>query len=194
MATNNFISNSNITREEQHFFINSTEIPGVQSIEASYELNSIPIKHIGMTGVQCIPIGPQQGVFNVNASLITDDQFIGLTGIHGVNGYVFKNITNTGENFGFTSGYLTSYASTCSIGQIPSIAAQFLVVGNIGKIESSEASSVVSNFNLIRTATSILPLKIADPGSMTISISDFNTNRVQSYTLNINVPLKFQNY
>lgn len=188
MATNNLITNANFTREEQHFFINSTEIPGVQSIEATSEINSVPLVYIGMTGISYIPVGPQQGQVSINALLISNDQFIDFTGKHGVNGYILKKQTNTGDNFGFTSGYLTSYSSTCSIGQIPQIGAQFLVVGNIGKIDSSEASSVITNFTSITGATSTLALKIADPGSMTISLSDFDTNRVQSYSLNINVP------
>lgn len=186
--TNNLISNSNITREEQHFFINNTEIPGIQNVGMSYQTNSVPLRHIGMTGIQTIPAGPTIGQVRVNALLITNDQFVGLTGNHGINGYIFKTLTTTGDNFGFVSGYLTSYSNSCSIGQIPQIGAEFQVYGNIGKIDSTEAASVITNFNNIVNHTSVLPLKIANPNSIDISLSDLNTNRVQSYSVTVNVP------
>lgn len=185
---NNLINNSRFTREEQHFFINNIEIPGVQSAEIEYRTNSAPLNFIGMTGVSRIPTGPPQGNARVNAILITTDQFLPLTGNYGINGYIFKDLSTTGDNFGFVSGYLTSYASTCSIGQIPQIAADIQVFGNAGRIPSSEAASVVSNFNNIINHTSVLPLKIANPNSIELSLNDFNTNRVQSYSVNINVP------
>jgi hypothetical protein len=186
---NNLVANSNTTREEQHFFIGSTQIPGVQTVDYSYTTNSIPLKFIGMTGnVMSIPAGPENGRVGVGTLLITNDQFIGLTGNQGVNGYIFKDITQTGNNIGFVSGYLTNYNASCAIGQIPQIGANFEVLGNIGRIPSSEASSVVSNFQSIASHVSTLPLKIANPNSIVLSLSDLTTNRTQSFDVNITVP------
>lgn len=181
------INNGNIYKEEQHFFVNSTEIPGVQSIEASFTQNMAAVNHIGLSGITYIPRGPQEASVSVSSLFITNDQFINLTGNTGINGFIVKGKGETASNFSFTSGYLTAYSTTCSIGQIPQINAAFNVYGNMGKLAASESATVSTQLTQISTNTSTSPLRIADPGSMSINLGEYTTNRLQSYSLNINV-------
>lgn len=182
------INNGRITRENQHFFLGNIELPGLQSVEMNYSINAKPIKHLGQNGtVNYVPAGAQVGDVSLSAYLISDDQIINYTGLNGVNGYLLQNQTNTGSNFSFTSGYLTSYVSKCAIGQIPQIDAQFKVLGNIGRINGSESQDVVNNFTYFQGNNSNLLLKVPGPGSININIDDFTTNRVNSYSLGITI-------
>lgn len=179
-------------KEDVHFFLNSTEIPGIQSINENYELNSSPLNYLGVSNCRYAPRGPYKGSFNLNSLLITDDQFINLTGITGFNGYVVKDKTAvSADNFSFTSGYLNSYTQRCSVGQIPSLDIGVDVYGNIGNIsrkDKNNPSSVLdADFGIMRNATSQFLLKIADPGSLSLSLDEFTNNRVLSYTLDIKV-------
>ena len=180
--------NSNLTREAEHFYIGSSEIPGVQSIDFNYTLGLEKVKNIGKNNNIFLPSGPQQGSVSVSLASITSDQFYQLTGNYGVNGYLIEDKSNLANNFSFTSGYLNSYSCNCSIGQIPQIAAQFQTFGNIGRISTTENNDVISDFANIPGSSSNLLLKIADPGSLNVSIGDLNTNRLQSFNLGLSVP------
>ena len=188
---NDLIAAGRITKDRQIALIGSVEIPGVQSINSSYQFNSEPLRYIGMTGaVQLVPQGAKNGTFNISALMVADDNFISLTGGGGVNGFILKNRGEQSENFSFTSGYLTYYGSKCSIGQIPESNATFSVFGNIGKLPVTENNDVVTSLAIIETGNASGLLQVVDPGSISISISDFTTNRVQSYDLSINIPRK----
>lgn len=179
--------NSNLTREAEHFYLGSNEIPGVQSIDFNYTLGFEKVKSIGKNNNIFLPTGPQQGNVSISLSSVTSDQFYPLTGNYGVNGYLIEDRSNLANNFSFTSGYLTNYSCNCSIGQIPQIAAQLQTFGNIGRISTSENNDVIRDFSNIPNSTSNLLLKIADPGSLNVSISDLNTNRLQSFNLGLSV-------
>lgn len=184
---NNYIQKSNTKRENQHFFLNTTEIFGIQNIEASYSQNVFPLKFIGMGKPVMVPDGPLKSQCNLECLAINSDPFIRLTGNTGFNGYIVKGRDNTNENFSFTSGYLTSYNSKCSIGEIPQIGAAFTVFGNMGRLNSGESSYVSGQLATISGGSSSLSMAVAGPGSITLNLDDFLTNRVLSYDLSINV-------
>lgn len=186
MPTNNLISNYVIKREEQHFFINNTEVPGIQNLDIEYTQAVAPLKHIGCGGQYfALPAGRFGGQASVTSLLISNDPFINLTGNSGVNGYIVKTYGNTTQNFSFVSGYMSSYTVNCSIGQVPQINASFDVFGEIGKVDSSDADRISSDFSAINAYVPNLPLKIAASNSISLNISDFSTNRVQSFNLGI---------
>ena len=128
-------------REEQLFFVNGTQISGIQSLDANYSTNYAPLKFIGMNETQYIQRGPKTASITLNQSLIASDQFLKFTGSSGFNGYVFKSKSNTSDNFSFTSGYLTSYNSRCGIGNIPEVSIGVQVYGNIGELANTESLS-----------------------------------------------------
>jgi len=182
---NNFIGNGYIPPEEQLVFINTEQIPGVQSVGISYTNNATNLKHLGMSGVcNYFPNGPYNGNVDISTLLISDDQFLNFTGAAGVNGHILKTRANTTETYNFTSGYLTNYNCRCSIGEIPQINANFIVFGEMGRISNSD-STINTQLTTISGGWSTLALKIADPGSITFSVGDFTTNRVQDFNVNV---------
>lgn len=190
-----------LRRENQRFFLSSTEVRGTQSVQMSYAAPSIPLKHIGQTGVYPeIANGPYLGNFSTSTLFVNNDPYITYTGDNLANGYLHE--TEEGKptsedtiDIAFTSGVLTSYSFQCSIGAIPSISAEFAVFGNMGPLTMSNANSDQFNneINAQTTSTSAadngkdFTLQIADPRSIQISMNDFETNRVNSFSVDINV-------
>lgn len=186
--SNDVTNRSIIQRDMQHVFLGTTEIPGIQSVDLDYSNNASVIQYLGQKNIKYIPKGAPNGNVSINSLLITTDQFIGLTGNSGCNGYVFKQNSNTSDNFSFTSGYLTNYTINCALGQIPEINTAISVYSNMGRLTSAESSRVSADFSVIPTAYSTLPLKIASPNMMTLSLGDFSTNSLQNFNLSINIP------
>ena len=125
------IKQDRITRESQRFFLGTGEVVGNQSVNFSYDSSFQPLQYLGAGSTKFSPAGPMVGSVSVSTLLISDDQLLQFTGNFGTNGFLLRSRTNTNENVSFVSGYLTSYTSRCSIGQIPEIGANFSVFGNI---------------------------------------------------------------
>ena len=90
----------------------------------------------------------------------------------------------------FTSGFLNSYTLNCGIGQIPRIDTEIGIVGNIGKLPSSESTSslVSSDYTSINSnETKSFDLKIADPRSLKLNINDFESNRLNNFSISVNM-------
>src|SRR3990167_4196705 len=190
MALNDLGIPTRITKEEQFFFLNADQVSGVQSVDISYTNNNVPLKYIGMRGnVTGVPRGPQVGSVNITTIPIGNDYFLSLTGNTGFNGYIIRDkVDPLGDNYSFTSGYLTSYNSRASIGTIPTIDIGIDIVGNIGKLNLTENSGVSGNFiNISGGNGRTYPFQIVAPGYLTVNLDDYNTNRLISYDLSINV-------
>lgn len=183
------INAQRIRREEQRFYLNSDEISGVQTVQLQIPRNTAQVKFLGMHGKALVKTsrGPQVGTASVDAFIVSDDSFIPFTGEDAVNGYLLRAKNTHNDNLSFTSGFLTSYSNSCAIGQIPQIAAEFQVYGDVGNIVSSE-SEASGHLDFIATGEQpSMPLKIAAPGSMNITFDEFSSNRVQSYDISIGV-------
>ena len=177
-----------LDKRNARVYLNDEILSGAQNFNASFASNQTNVKFLGMQQQEIVerPIGPQVGTVNIGCLVVNNDQLIKYTGEAGLNGYVLENSDASG-NYSFTSGFLTSYQSRAVIDSIPEINATFSVVGNMGRIGSGD-SKVLSDLtanaaNINNTGT----YKIVDAGNIDISLDDFNTNRVQSYELNINV-------
>jgi len=176
-----------ITKDAQRFFLGTGEIYGCQNVNYSYDSSKQALQYLGAASTSWTDVGPKVGNVSTSVLLIGDDQFINYTGDYGTNGYLLRSRTNTNQNVSFVSGYLSSYSSRCSIGQAPQIDSKFEVFGDIGTLDPLN-DSVYSQLNIISTGAQNALLKIASPGSISINLNEFITNRVQSYDLQINVP------
>jgi len=178
-----------LRRENQRFFINTQEIFGVQSVNSSFEIQHQPLKHIGQnTSPKLLYPGSQNGDVSVSQILVTNDQFLPFTGESGFNGYILKSYKENSSNYSFTSGYLTSYSSRCSIGEIPQVDVGIMVLDNLGNIASGYSLQTSGDFNTIGGLTDVFAANIAGYGSISVSLSDFTTNRVLGYNLEIQIP------
>lgn len=167
---------------ESLVFINSGQLAGVQTVNLRYENNAQELKYLGMSKCRNIPVGARIGSFDVSYFIITDEMVLPHTGNSGVNGYMLRARDNRVENFSFSSGYLTSYSSRASIGEIPQAQATFTVFGDVGKL----ATNADMDHILANEATPVL--KPTAPSHISISLDDFSTNRVVGYEINLSVP------
>lgn len=183
------VAQNRITKEKQRLFINTTEIPGIQSLTTDYTNNATLIKYLGMPRSSFEPNGPYVANFSVNSFLISNNQFIQYTGSQGFNGYILKNVnSNSTTNLvSFTSGYLVSYSTQCGIGEIPQISMTATILNNWGDLTSSESDDVLSHLNTIKSSDSTLKLKTPTYGCIDFNLEDYTNNRVQSYNITINV-------
>lgn len=178
-----------LRRENQRIFINTQEIFGVQSVNSSFDVQHQPLKHIGQNNSpNLIYPGNQNGNVSISQILVTNDQFLPFTGESGFNGYVLRRYKDNSTNYSFTSGYLTSYSSRCSIGEIPQVDVNLMVLDNLGNIPSGYSLQTSGDFNAIAGLTDNFSANIAGYGSISINLSDFTTNRVLGYNLEIQIP------
>jgi len=183
----NFQPIHRLNRENVFIYLNDTPISGAQSLSASWNSNLSNIKFLGMQQQEIVekPIGPQVGTVTLNSLVVNQDQFINFTGEAGLNGYVLDP-ESTNKNYSFTSGFLTSYNSRASINSIPEINTTFTVLGNMGNLPTGgplELNFQQNRSNLNNSGE----YSIADPNRISISLDDYDTNRVLNYELIINV-------
>ena len=166
---------SRIRREGQRLTVNGTGINAIQSLSFGYQSTAQPITPLGLSQVVYAPSAPQTATINTNSLLVYDDFFINFTGEMPFSGQVdYKD-----QNVKFTEAYLSSYSSSCSIGEIPSIGMQADIFGELG---------TGSFFDFGATTPHDEELKIAGYNSIDISLDEFSSNRVNSYSLDIGVP------
>ena len=169
-----------VSREQQHFYLDTAEVFGIQNITATFELPTAPIKYIGFTSGIYIFNGPKVAQFGISQFLVTDDVFLDYTGDRAFNGYILRSKNNFRDNYSFKSGYLTAYSARCQVGSAIEVATTINAYVDGGVFPTGEIPVDIKN------TSSSFPLRIADPRSVSINIDDFNTNRVTSFDININ--------
>lgn len=185
----NYINNyGSVTREEALVFINSGQLPGIQSVNLSYENNSQENKYLGMDRCNKLPNGPQLGNFNLSYFILSDEIILPYTGNFGCNGHILKTRDDRIENFSFTSGYLTNYSCRASINEVPQANASFAIFGNVGALGNAESAQVEEEYDNILSTVATNDFKLTAPSHISINLDDLTSNRVQSFEININIP------
>lgn len=179
-------------RENQYVFLNSGQVPGIQSISFENDFGAQPITFVGLNYVNLAPNQAQEGRSRIDRLIIDGvDHFKPFTGNSGFNLYVLKDSRNPTDNIGFTSGYIVNYTTRCSLGQIPRTELGIISFGNLGKIPSGESNDTSGQFINIQTSTETKDVKIPGPGSVSLTLNnDFVVNRLLSYDISINIDRK----
>ena len=173
---------------EQYMFVNSLPVPGVQSVQSSFNFPIFPLTQLGGDKALIVPRGDKVGQVSINTFLISSDPFFYLTGNQGVNGFLIKNLTNKfQDNFSFISGYLSSYTNQYSLGGLPQVQASFQVFSNMGKIGTSHPSSIVSELSSLSFSNTGLFQDVCQ-GCASVTFSESASNPLISYELSINCP------
>jgi len=166
---------SRARREDQKLAVNGTGINAIQSISLGYESTAQPISTLGQQNMIFAPGSPQTASIRAESLMVYDDFFLQFTGEVPFSGQLdYKN-----QNIKFTEAYLSSYSSSCSIGEIPSLAMQAEIYGEMG---------TGNYFDFGATSPHDTSLKVAGYNSIVINLDEFNTNRVLSYSLDIQTP------
>lgn len=178
-----------INKDNQKLFLGSGQVFGAQSIEGGYELNETPLKFIGSRSFIKLPAGVQMGTISMTALVANKDPFIKCISEETFNGFVLKDTNNIDDNYSFYSGYLTNYTSSCSVGEMPQVAASFSVLGDLGKIPTGEfPAPALTELRHIRDHPNQGSItKISTPSNVEITLDDFTTNLVNSYQISIDI-------
>lgn len=176
-------------RENQYVFLNSGQVPGIQSIGFDNDFGAAPVNYIGANYITLAPNEAQQGGIRIDRLIIDGvDHFKPFTGESGFNLYILKDQRSPVDNYGFTSGFITNYSTRCSLGQIPRTEIGIISFGNLGKIPSGESNDTSGQFINIQSSTEVRNPTIPGPGSISVSLNnDFTLNRLLAYDININI-------
>jgi hypothetical protein len=167
MSTNR--SNS-VLQYDQSFVVNGYLLSGVDSVSISH---STPLENSLVLGTS---FGynlnnPFQAEISLNRNLLYSDPLLNFTGDSSFSGSFKYN----GKTYGFTSGFLTRYGVSCSVGDIPTVSCSISVYG---KLEPSLEALPFEPHP---------PLYIPSPRSIVVSGNDTSTNRVKSFSYELNV-------
>lgn len=167
---------SRLNKQNLAFYLNQSQVHGIQDIQASYQMPVEHVKFLGMDSSFYTPEGVKSANLSITSLLTTNNDFYNCTGESGNYGFVTKK-NNPSSNilFGFQSGYLTSYSCGAQIGEIPTVKAAFSIFKDAGSVSSQ------GNFN-----STSLP-SVGNTNSIDINIGDFSTNRVSSFNLTLNI-------
>lgn len=162
-------SNS-VLQYDQSFVVNGYQLSGVDSVSVSY---SVPLENSLVLGSS---FGynlnnPMQAEISINRNLLYADPLLNFTGDSSFSGSFSYN----GQTYGFTSGFLTRYGVSCSVGDIPTVSCSITVYGKL------EPSYQVLPFQTHP------PLYIPSPRSILVSGNDTSTNRVKSFNYELNI-------
>lgn len=176
-----FLFNSSVSRETQAFVLDNIQIPGVQSVSMGYTNPAVGLKYLGMGGGNHVYNGQSVGQINLSTYLFSNDFFISYTGTSSSQGSFFlkKNIDDV---IYFDSAYLTSYSNNYSLESLPEINVSFSSFSQLGKGINSNINDA---FRILDTQHS--RIKTIGPGSVNFNNSIFDTNRVNSYSIDITV-------
>lgn len=182
------ISIGKISLEDQLFFINSNPIAGVQSLQYNTASNIGNLRYLGQKKHNFYANGVQGGRVNIDQVVISNDLFLPLTGASGFNGYIIKD-KNTATNYSFASGYVSSYSVKGGIGNPVQVSVGVDIFGNMGTLITSDHPQITTDFTNITNHNYVDPeLKFAHPQYTTVLTSDISSNRLQDFSIDIEVP------
>lgn len=181
---------TNMMKESQSLYVNSGQLAGVTSFQASYNVNSQLINHIGAKKQIFLPKGPKVGSVSIDSQLISQDYWINQTGLSRLDGWIFKNKAVQTPNFAFHNTYLTNYSHKYSVNEYPEISVNLVSFGAMGQYLDIDYD-INPSFALqaIRTTQPTGLLTYYFQGAADLSIAALGDgNRILSYDINISSP------
>lgn len=152
------------------------EVKGVQSFDGSWSAPYTQMMAAGYDFVGNELEGDLIGDVSVSRYIVTgSDPITGLMN-EAVSGFlVYGSDESYDKIFNFSQGYITSYESACSVGDVATCDFGLTAYGGIGKIQNES-----------RSYTEIIP-EVARPGYINLTTDFGSTNAIQSYSLGISL-------
>lgn len=159
-----------IVKENQHFYIDSKEVLGIQDFSFNYDLPIDQIRYLGMETVTFAQTRPVTAEITLNKLMIDADNFLNYTGDATFSGYLqYKD-----KYFAFNSGILNNYTLACSVNEIPTLTTNLTVLGQFGSGVQKASSTLPKN-----------DIQILNYGDIEVSLNDFQFNRLQNLQISI---------
>ena len=157
--------------ENQNFYLNDSLVSGIKSFNVGVDLKINPQISIN-DSINYTKDGLPVAQFDLSYTLSDSDRFLLYTGTNSFSGrveYGDKYVT-------FTDGYLTNYSLNYKLGEYPSVDIK-------GVIFNWPASPISFSPKPVNLNT----FNVGDPCFIDTNINLFNTNRIQSFGINIDV-------
>ena len=165
-----------VSHYDASFIAQGYQLSGVTSIDGSYSITQAPINVLGFGYTTPTLSSPFVGNFSLERNMLSRDPLLPYTGESYFNGAIgYDN-----KNFGFTSGYLTSYSISCEIGSIPSISNNISVFGEIGgdtKAWNQETT--------IQKSVDHPTLQIPQQGTIEVTCDGSSYNRIRAFSYSV---------
>lgn len=176
-----------LSRENQHFFLNTTKLRGIRNVDISSSFGGESLRYIGVSGENpYIPVSTPVNNISINSSFVATDPFIFYTGTAFFNSYIVEDINQPLLNVSINTGYLTSYQLNCSVGSIPELSITADVYGAIGRFDANELESAYASIPFELTDD----LQVITPNGITATFDDLIPTALRSFNLKINVQRK----
>jgi len=162
---------------DQQLYIGGNLLSGVTSFRGDYQ---IPAENIDILGDLSINQEiTRELTRNISFSryIVGQDPLLSLTGDYGVGGSIlYKNRTNQNyRNFGFNSGYMTSYKVSAKVGELTKVDTDFVVYNNIGGSVSGSDPIVLGT----------IPFTPSTASQIYINATEGETSRIMSFDYSI---------
>lgn len=161
-----------ILNYDQQFSFCGQNLSGVSDITFKSDFGVGYTPTLGTKSFGFHKTGPSVGSVDFSRSLIYADPVLQYTG----NSVCSGSLSCNGISYNFESGYLTSYAISCSVGQVPNVSAAISVFG--------EMKSGANNQTFAPHSDVFIP----SPRSISISNSYGQVNRIKSFDWSVAIP------
>lgn len=181
---------TNLAKDQQKFFVNGAQWPGIQSIQFGYDQNFSFLTFLGQKDVRYLDAvnGPKVGSLSTNGVLNSTDIYLPYTGNVSCNALILDDVNDGGANFSINSAYLTSYSHRYSIEQQPNISLNFQAFGDVGLVPVSEKTATeISELSSAQNKSTLL-LKTFSVGCASLTSSFANNYRIMSYEISVSSP------
>lgn len=160
---------TSILNYDQSFSFCGQNLSGVSDLtfDSNFGVGFTPT--LGNTNLGFHKIGPSVGTVEFSRSLVYADPVVNYTGDAPCSGQFSYN----GLSYGFESGYLSNYAVSCAVGQVPSVGTTVQVFG--------EMKSGAANQTFVAHPDIFVP----SPRSISVTNDYSSTNRVNSLDYSI---------
>ena len=168
---------------------------GIQDISIDSNFGNTPIIHLGYNNSSSSRIrqtnnSEQYADVSINSLLLNNDPFYNLTGDQPVNFFLLRDKNNINHNYCLLSGCLNSYNLQITNSQPAQIDTSFRFFNNAGGIATGQLDSLSrtqltgiqgTSYDFLNTG-----LLISNGNTITLTLDEYNTERVQNITLGFN--------
>lgn len=162
---------------DQQVYIGGNLLSGVTSFKGDYQVPYENVDQIGVLNTHQNITKELSRSISFSRYIVGADPLLGLTGDICIGGsVVYKNRANPNyKNFGFTSGYLTSYKVSAAVGELTKVDTDFVVYDGIGgNISGSE--SIIST---------PIPFTPSTASQIYLNATEGQANRITSFDYSI---------
>lgn len=154
---------------DQRFSFCGTNLSGLSDLTFKSDFGVGYTPTLGKKTFGFHKVGPSVGSVDFSRSLIYSDPVLAYTGESPCSG----NFSYQGTSYNFSSGYLTNYAVSCSVGQVPNVSCSISVFGEMKSGENNQ------------TALTHPDVFIPSPKSISISNDFGDTSKIKSFDWSI---------